>query len=226
MVHQERFSFDTTGHRQMVGDQLVVATKPELLREVIDASTAEAAQSPPAAHVLLRLNRRGLKLAHDDVRLYWSEKSRRACHRNISSNYNLCKLYGVPADKVSTLSEAKYGVRYFCPDGGAYHFDHARDQVACNVHGNREQSHQDPPPNAKTSFQRFVETIDELTAALRFQDEALITSQARARLAADDRVLPVRLVPNGGVLPALLPREDQGVKLRDCLVCETVAHPN
>lgn len=100
----------------MVGDQLVVATKPELLREVIDASTAEAAQSPPAAHVLLRLNRRGLKLAHD-VRLYWSEKSRRACHRNISSNYNLCKLYGVPADKVSTLSEAKYGVRYSARTG-------------------------------------------------------------------------------------------------------------
>jgi hypothetical protein len=163
-------------HAAVVGDQLAVATKPEVLREVIDAATAAEPQSPAAAHALLRLDRRGLKLAYDDVKLYWSEKSRLACHRNISSIYNFCKLYGVPVEEVSRLSEAKYGVRYFCPDEGKYRFDKDRDQVLCSVHGNREQSRQDPPPEAKTSFQRFVEGLDEVTAALRFQDEALIAT--------------------------------------------------
>jgi hypothetical protein len=163
-------------HAAVVGDQLAVATKPEVLREVIDAAVTAEPQSPAPAHVLLRLDRRGLKLAYDDVKLYWSEKSRLACHRNISSIYNFCKLYNVPVEEVSKLSEAKYGVRYFCPDEGKYHFDKERDQVLCSVHGNREESRQNPPPEVKTSFQRFVESIDEVTLSLRFQAEALITT--------------------------------------------------
>ena len=74
-------------HVAVVGDQLVVATKPELLREVIDASTAQEGQPPAPAHMLVRLNRRGLNRAYDDAQLYWEEKARTACNRNISSIY-------------------------------------------------------------------------------------------------------------------------------------------
>ena len=96
------------------------------------------------AHLLVRLNRRGLNRAYDDVQLYWEEKARTACNRNISSISNLVKLYGVKIDDVPRLSEAKYGVRYFCPDDGDYRFDAERNQVVCSVHGNREQSRQNP----------------------------------------------------------------------------------
>ena len=163
-------------HVAVVGDQLVVATKPELLREVIDASsTAEGTPRPPA-HMLIRLNRRGLHRAYDDVQLYWEEKARTACNRNISSIYNLVKLYGVKIDDVPRLSEAKYGVRYFCPDGGDYRFDAERNEVLCGVHGNREQSRQEPRPDRQASFARFIESLDEVTASLRFEDDALLTT--------------------------------------------------
>jgi hypothetical protein len=163
-------------HAALVGDQLVAATKPEILREVIDASTAPAVRPATEAHLLVRLNLKALDRLHDDLELYWAEKSRTACHRNISSIYNLCKLYEAPVDAASGLAMAKYGVTYFCPDGGHYTFDAERDHVVCNIHGNRLESRQDPTDDQKSSFSRFVESLDEIVAALRFRDDALIAT--------------------------------------------------
>jgi len=163
-------------HVALVSDQLVAATKPEVLRQVIDASTARPARPPVEAHMLLRLNRRALDSLYDDVNLYWAEKSRIACHRNIISIYNLCKLYGTPMAEIPRLSEVKYGVRYLCPDHGDYTFDAERDQVTCSVHGNREHSRQNPRLDRESSFSQFIESLDEITAALRFQEDALIAT--------------------------------------------------
>jgi hypothetical protein len=163
-------------HVALVGDQLVAATKPRVLHEVIDASAAKDPQPPVEAHMLLRLNRRALDRLHDDIQLFWAEKSRTACHRNISSVYNLCKLYGLPMADVPRLSDAKYGIRHYCPDGGAYAFDRERDQVVCSVHGNRERSRQNPKLGEGSDFAKFVESLDEIVASLRFQDEALIAT--------------------------------------------------
>jgi len=163
-------------HVALVGDQLVAATKPEILREVIDASQAVENEQGHEAHVLLRLNRKAVDRLYDDMQLYWAEKSRTACHRNIISIYNLCKLYDIPVDEVDKLAEAKYGVRYYCPDQGKYDFDRARDQVICSVHGNREHSRQNPHLERESSFASFIDSLDEIVAALRFEDRALIAT--------------------------------------------------
>lgn len=163
-------------HCALVGDQLVLATKPEVLREVIDASTTGQAQPPIEAHVLVRLNRRALNRLYDDARLYWEEKARTACHRNIISIYNLKKLYGTPIEETARLSDAKYGVRYFCPDHGEYRYDAERDQVLCSVHGNRESSRQSPPPEARSAFVKFIESTDEVVGHLRFRNDAAIAT--------------------------------------------------
>ena len=163
-------------HCALVGDQLVLATKPEIVREVIDASTAAEKRPPVEAHVLVRLNRRALNRLVDDVQLYWEEKARTACHRNIISIYNLKKLYGVPVEEIPRLSDAKYGVRYFCPDHGEYRYDAERDQVLCSVHGNRESSRQTPLPGRKSAFAEFLQSTDEVVGYLRFQKDAAIAT--------------------------------------------------
>ena len=131
-------------HVALVDNQLVMATKPEIVREVIDARGKEPSATPTTAHMLMRLNQKALSHLRDDVQLYWSEKSRQACHRNIISLYNLHRLYDAPMEEIAELSEAKYGVRYLCPDDGTYTFDADRNQVICDVHGNREHSQQNP----------------------------------------------------------------------------------
>ncbi len=168
-------------HVALVGNQLVAATKPQPLREVIDAASVKEDRPPAEAHLLLRLNQRALNRLSENVQLYWEEKSRLACHRNIMSIYTLAKLYEVPIEEVKRLSEAKYGVVYYCPDRGDYGWDNRRDQVVCSVHGNRQQARQQAGPAGKSSFTAFLEEIDEVVASLRFQEGALITTVEIAR---------------------------------------------
>lgn len=163
-------------HVTLIGDRLVAATKAQTLREVIDAADIKAGPTAPPCHLLLRLNLKAQKKFKDDLRLYWAEKSRLACHNNIMSIYNLLKLYETPIAELNRLSEAKYGVDYFCPDGGAYQYDAARDQVLCGVHGNRQNSRQTPALDQGSSFSRFIESLDEITARLRFQEDGLIAT--------------------------------------------------
>ncbi|MFT5303137.1 MAG: hypothetical protein ACI87E_005247 [Mariniblastus sp.] len=163
-------------HVAMVGDQLVIATEPHVLREVIDVSQAKPNEDAPTAHMLFRLNHQALDRLSDDVQLYWAEKSRVSCHRNVISIYNFHKLYGVPIDQIPALSEAKYGVRYFCPDHGEYTFNKELNQVVCSVHGNREHSHQHSHMEESSSFSQFVDSLDTITASLKFQDDALMTT--------------------------------------------------
>lgn len=163
-------------HVALVGNQLVAATKPEILREVIDASSTAPDKEPVHAHMMLRLNRRGLNRMANDLQLYWEEKSRLACHHNAISITNLLKLYERPIEEVPRLAEAKYGVRYFCPDHGAYGWDDRHDQVECSVHGNRKHSRQNARLDRKSSFAEFIESLDEVVASLRFQEDALIAT--------------------------------------------------
>ena len=173
-------------HVSLVGDQLVLATKPEVLREVIDASTAEPKESPTRAHMLFRLDHRALDQMSDDVQLYWAEKSRVSCHHNVISIYNFHKLYDAPIEKIPELSEAKYGVRYFCPDRGEYSFDKELNQIVCSVHGNREHSHQHSRLDKNSSFSRFIESLDTITASIVFQDNALLATVVIERSDEDD----------------------------------------
>ncbi len=163
-------------HVAVVGNQLVAATRPEILREVIDAAANPPTADPPKAHVLLRLNRKALNRLAGDLQLYWEEKARLACHRNTIAIDTLKNLYDVQVNEVPRLSEAKYGVVYFCPDHGVYEWDSRRGRVQCNVHGDRQDSRQRPALDPRSSFAEFVESIDEIDATLRFQDDALITT--------------------------------------------------
>ena len=144
---------------------------------MIDASEVEAQQGEGRlAHAMFRVNLRAMDRMKDDVRMYWNEKARLASHRNIMPIYNLIKLYDVPVGEVNRLSDAKYGVTYFCPGGGEYVYDAKRDQVFSTVFGNRQNARQDLAIDGKSSFDRFFNSLDEINAALRFTDEALIAT--------------------------------------------------
>lgn len=163
-------------HAALVGNQLVAATRSKTLYEVIDAADAKPGEKPGPVHMMLRFNLGALNTLKDDLQLYWAEKSRLACHANIMSIYNLLKLYEVPVEQLARLSEAKYGVTYYCPEGGAYSFEQGRDQVQCSVHGNRQSSKQNLGMNPESSFAQFFDTLKQVSADLRFREDSLITT--------------------------------------------------
>ena len=163
-------------HVALVGNQIVAATKLDALREAIDAATEPAQENPPDAHALVRINFRAMQELRGDLQLYWNEKLRQAAHRNIMPIYNLIKLYDVPVGEVNELADAKYGVRYFCPGGGEYEYDPASDQVSSTVYGNRQNARQPLAVDEDTAFSQFINSLDTVTAALRFTDEGLIAT--------------------------------------------------
>ena len=162
-------------HVALVNKQLVAATQPEILQQVIDAAGNALQKDPPQGQLLFRWNRRAMQQSRADWQLFWEEKSREACHRNAISIFNLSKLYDVPVDQTPKLSETEYGVRYYCPEHGVYEYDAARDQVLCTIHGNRQNSRQNPAAG-RSSFQEFLERWEEATALLRLPDDGLFTT--------------------------------------------------
>jgi hypothetical protein len=168
-------------HVSLVGKHLVAATRPDVLKEAIDAAQTAPAKNGQEAHVQMRLNLRALVRLADNAQLTWSEKARLACHANTITIHNLLKLYDVKMDQVPRLAEAISGVRYFCPDHGAYEYDAKLDQVLCSAHGNRLNPRQQLQLNQKSSFSQFLDSLDEIAASLRFQDEALYVNLEIAR---------------------------------------------
>ena len=157
----------------MLDDRLVAATTPRVLREVIDASELPASASDEPGHLVVRLDVQALSAFRQSLEVYWAEKARQACHENIMSIYNLVKLYDTPIGDVNRLADVKYGVTYYCPDGGEYEYDAQADQVRCTVHGNRRWSQQTLSTSRASSFSRFVDTLATISAKLRFAEDSL-----------------------------------------------------
>lgn len=168
-------------HVALVGNKIVAATRPLTLEQVIDAKIAKTGGTPRDSQLIVRLNRRAIDCMEGDLRVYWAEKAREACHRNIMSIYNLVTLYETPVEEIDRLSDAKYGVTYFCPDGGAYSFSAQEDRVSCSLHGNRLDARQGDADVEEASFGRFMNRLEEILATLRFEEDAMIATLEIAR---------------------------------------------
>ena len=162
-------------HVALVSGRLVAATRLPGLREAIDAASNPVDEHAPELHAQFRINLRAIDKLQTDLQMYWNEKLREAAHRNIMPIYTLIKLYNVPVDQVNALSDAKYGVSYFCPGGGDYAYDAGSDQVQSTVYGNRQKAKQPLSVNEKTGFSKFLSSVEEITAGIRFQDEGMIS---------------------------------------------------
>jgi Protein of unknown function (DUF3352) len=155
-----------------VGDQLVVATEPQILNQVIDASLAGQDEQKLDAQFAIRIRPEAMQKFRGDLRTYWEEHSRRASHDNIMPLYTLIHLYNAPLDDIDKLSDAKYGVTYFCPDG-EYRYDADSDQVTSTVYGNREDSRQELAEDDMSTFSRTFESLKEILFTMRLTDHAI-----------------------------------------------------
>lgn len=160
----------------VVGHELVAATQPETLQKVIESSENKPPRPPIKANVLVRYRRNAINKLKDDLEVYFGEKSRLACHRNSIAIYNLVKLYHESTENVDRLADAKYGVTYFCPDGGEYHYDADRDVVECSVHGNRLHARQHLRLDDNTRFSRMFQSLDEITLSLLMEKDAIMAT--------------------------------------------------
>lgn len=163
-------------HVAVVGNRLVAATNAEALRQVIDADAAMP--SPPSAgtaQARLHVDFREMKRLRAPLDLYWAEKARLASHRNVMPIYNLMKIFDVPITQIPRLSESNVGVVYVCPDG-TYTYDPKSDQVLSTAFGNRQDSRQNERLDPRSSFSRFFGSMEEISAAVRFDGQVMFAT--------------------------------------------------
>ena len=153
----------------VVGDQLIAATEPYVLNQAIDAESSDVPKRELTGQFALRLNTLAMKKLRSDLRTWWEERSRRASHKNIMPIYTLIHLYGATVDEVDRISDAKYGVRYFCPDG-KYRYDADRDSVFSTVYGNREEALQKVDDD-NSSFARTFNQLREVLFSANMSDD-------------------------------------------------------
>ena len=158
----------------LVKGRLAASTERATLHEVIDADAKKPADNPPQAHALFRMNFSAMEKLKEDLQIYWAEKARIAAHRNIMPLYTLVKLYDVSIEEANAIADAKYGVTYFCPGNGKYVYDAARDQVSSTIFGNRQSARQQVSLDDDSPFAKFFQSLDEITATLRFEGDGLI----------------------------------------------------
>ena len=156
----------------VVGDQLVAATEPYVLNQVIDAAAENPAPREVSGQWAMRLNTTAMKKLKDDIRIYWEERSRRASHHNIMPIYTLIHLYGAELEEVDRISDAKYGVTYFCPDG-EYQFDADRDRVYSTAYGNREEARQQVANPAQSSFERTFNRLKDVMFSVEMKENCV-----------------------------------------------------
>lgn len=171
-------------HVALTDGHLVIATKEQTLREVIAAARADdpAGDAGPGPGLSCTVDFARMNALLENLRLYWGDKTRRACHGNVMTLQELAGLYAADMPQVVAVARGKYGVTLFCPDGGGYAYDPVRDVVACSVHGNRQDSRQNPAAAEGTSFQRFIGRVGRVRAALGFEpDWTLATLEVERR---------------------------------------------
>lgn len=159
-------------YASVIGNQLVAATEPHVLNQAIDAATNEAAPREVTGQLALRINTAAMKKLKGDLRTYWEERTRRASHKNIMPIYSLINLYGASIEEVDQISDAKYGVRYFCPDG-EYRYDEEKDKVFSTAYGNREQAWQKVSNPETSSFEQTFSKLQEILLTVELDDESV-----------------------------------------------------
>lgn len=167
-IYAARIRFYVT----VVGEQLVAATEPYVLNQVIDAAAADQPPKEVSAQWAMRLNTGSMKKLKDDLRIYWEERSRRASHRNVMPIYSLIHLYGATIEQVDKISDAKYGVTYFCPDG-EYRYDTERDRVYSTVYGNREEALQKVANPQTSSFEKTFNRLEDVLFSVEMKDDSV-----------------------------------------------------
>ncbi len=163
-----------------IEDGFYISTQPSSLRSLIDRLYKPRDNTPVAsadvnANVLLFVAPRAAELARPSVAYFLEQQARQISWRNLAQVWMLGRCGLLQDRSVDDSARAYLGYGLVCPDGGTYRYDASKGTALCSVHGTLEQPvrHNAPPPSSPLGG--MLETIDVLTAHLRFTQEGIAT---------------------------------------------------
>jgi hypothetical protein len=161
----------------VVGDRLVIASRRDIVTDLIDASASGKPQPTPAnGSAELALYRYAFKDLAETAAISFQEENRHACHDNLPLVGVLLRGFGVPPEQLSATALVQRGYAPSCPVGGQYRINQANGNVECSFHGSRQQPRQPAAAAVDTPTMKLVNSLDRLTARLKFTPEGLMTT--------------------------------------------------
>jgi hypothetical protein len=166
------------GFISIVGYEAYLTPRLSLLKRIIDLAEEPAATPQPdalKANVALLIRPTAWDKVKSDFQLAWASSAKEACLSNFDELQVLFKYFsdaGVPIEKVS---EKLDGTRYFCPEGGEYQYDSAKNVVTCTIHGTIETPRQPEKMGEDATFSRLINGIDQIAVSLTFEGEGVRT---------------------------------------------------
>ncbi len=154
---------------------LVVATKPEILKEVLDAIAKQKRGGHIVANIRTDVQPKAVDKLLPLARTGWQERMRHACHRNLPAVRSLIENHAATTRKLDAVSQRVTGVTLRCPSAGIYKHDAMRDIVYCSVHANSALPSQPETFTGREDLIRLLVRLRSLSTTLRFTKEGIMT---------------------------------------------------
>lgn len=158
----------------VVGDQLVIASRRNIVEDLIDRPTAPPSAS--TASMELSIYRTAFREIEPIVSQGYQEDLRHACQANLALADTLLDLSGVLSRDLRSAAFSLRGYDPYCPSGGAYVTDPAYRRAVCTVHGPAFRPVQPSRERDGAPFLRFVNSLKRVNARLAFTPEGLMTT--------------------------------------------------
>lgn len=163
-----------------IGDGLFVASKPQILEDLVAASQLKTpTPTDPAAvgHAMLRLRPEQWDQILSSFQMGWSESHRSACIENLGPLTNLQQALGrqgaADSSTLDDLSRKVYDAHFYCPEGGHYHVAADGSRVFCSHHGSVHDPQQKLRLSADSAFGQLIKQLHEITLTLTFLEDGL-----------------------------------------------------
>jgi uncharacterized Zn finger protein (UPF0148 family) len=162
----------------VVDDRLVIASRRDIVTDLLDASAKGAATKvvKHEGNLELSVYRSAFKQLEEASSISYQEDLRHACQKNLPLAAILMRNLGVPSTGLGSTVEALRGYQPYCPSGGTYSVDEATGAVVCSVHGNRHNPKQPAYSDQTSPTMRLINSLDRVNARLTFTPEGLMTT--------------------------------------------------
>lgn len=162
----------------VVDDRLVIASRRDIVTDLLDASGKGAAArvARNEGNMELSVYRTAFKQLEETVNLGWQEDLRHACHRNLPLSAILLTSLGLAPETLDSTVAGLRGYRHYCPSGGQYAVDEQSGAVICTVHGSARDPKQQAAGDTTSRTLRLVNALERVNARMTFTPEGLMTT--------------------------------------------------
>ncbi|MDK9716994.1 MAG: hypothetical protein OEL57_03690 [Trichlorobacter sp.] len=162
----------------VVDDRLVIASRRDIITDLLDASAKGAAKKviKHDGNMELSVYRSAFKQLEEASSIGYQEDIRHACQKNLPLAAILMRNLGVPSAGFASTAEALRGYQPYCPSGGTYRLDENTGALVCSVHGNLHNPKQPAFSDQASPTMRLINSLDRVNARLTFTPEGLMTT--------------------------------------------------